>query len=707
MALKNDELIQALDEAVGDAIDFNAEFGAEYIENLDYYEGRPFGNEEDGKSSAVTTDVRDVIESDMPSLARVFLGSGDICTFHALSVKPEAVEEAKQKTQYINWLIKDQPHSYRTLLGWLKESEIKAGVVKYFVEEEQKTRTVKYRGLSEIEAEALRESMEGENIESVEIVERIEGDDAATFDVEFMVTQKKRNVPKFTGVKLENFLITKGAASEDDAPLVGDVMIKTRSELQAMGVSMGDIKRIPKSGCSTINSNQINAIRFDDQGLPSDSPTRQYMLENVELMDLYCLLDYKLDGNVERRRILRSRIGDVIIKDEPFDHVPYAIISSILMPHKSIGKSRADLTKAKQLQKSTILRGALDNMYLSNNGMVVVNENNVNIDDFLVVQHGSIKRTSGIPSQDVMQLTINPMLGDAFQMLQYLDLARAQSTGSLMASQGLTSDRLHTETATRFNGIDSEGQAKIELVARSIAETGFRKLYDGMLWLVEHYQDAPCEIAVLGKELRVDPATWRYSHTLKTNVGLGAGDNEQIIDSLMALYNIQTQLKASGSALTDETKLYATLSRITTGLGLPMAGEFFNDPQQPDELLKAENEILRKAVEQLQQEIAAKQNPLAESEQIKAQAKLIEAKGRAGIEAAKLTEQARVHDDKMELEGAKLAADHDHFVKTLAARLTELEAKYERELSAENQSNEVDLTQVPTDTLLDELENGD
>ncbi len=45
------------------------------------------------------------------------------------------------------------------------------------------------------------------------------------------------------------------------------------------------------------------------------------------------------------------------------------------------------------------------------------------------------------------------------------------------------------ETATRFNGVREDAKAKIELVARTFAETGWKKLYEGVAWLVSKYQN--------------------------------------------------------------------------------------------------------------------------------------------------------------------------------------------------------------------------
>src|SRR5690554_4898253 len=60
----------------------------------DYYNGAPYGDEEDGRSKVVTSEVRDVVQAIMPSLMRVFFGSENVVEFKPFG--PEDVDQAKQ-----------------------------------------------------------------------------------------------------------------------------------------------------------------------------------------------------------------------------------------------------------------------------------------------------------------------------------------------------------------------------------------------------------------------------------------------------------------------------------------------------------------------------------------------------------------------------------------------------------------------------------
>jgi thioesterase domain-containing protein len=169
---------------------------------------------------------------------------------------------------------------------------------------------------------------------------------------------------------------------------------------------------------------------------------------------------------------------------------------------------------------------------------------------------------------------------------------------------------------------------------------------------------------VLGKAMTVDPRKWKYSHSTTSVVGLGAGNNEQMVASLQGIYGIQQQLKAQGSELVDSKDIYNTLKRIVDGLGMPRVDEFFNDPEKPEELLQAQNEILQQSVQQLQQMVEQLQNPLADAEMVKREGEL------------------KIANDKLLLDVAKLEEDRRQFNVSAAQKETDSERKTATDLTA-------------------------
>ena len=671
-------LLHELDKLTTDATGNNSTFIAENEELLDRYEGNPYGDEVPERSKVISNDCMDIVEADMPSLSRVFLGPTEVFKFKPNTTKPEDIKEAADKTKYVNWQVRSQPWSFSVLHGFIKNAEIqKTSVVKYFVEETTEIEEHKKTGLNDTELAMFEESLKGENVKSVNIV-REEKTDTEDNDIVFKVERTVKSV-KIIDVPLETFRMSKNATDKDSAALIGDVSLITRGELIARGFKREEISALTTANTSETSKNsRLPDIRNEAEGgTENDIIVDDWASEEVEIEDLYPQIDFDGDGIAERRHILIS--GETVLVNEVFNHVPYAIMSSILMPHKAIGKSRAEITAPTARTKTAVLRGTMDNIYAVNNPRIAANKN-VTMDDLLVMRPNGIIRTTteDPPGNDLFPIEI-PYIGDkSLQVIQYLDQARAQTTGSLMASQGLNADDLGKETATRFAGVRDDSKGKIELVARVMAETGFRQLFEGVAWLDANFQNSDIEIEILGEELKVNPSDWKFKHHVVSKVGLGAGDDEQSLQTMGGLWAVHQQLQASGSPMTDEVKRFNILKNMVNMSGLPEVEEFFNNPEREETLVTAQNEILTNLVKALQEQLQATQNPLAEAETIKAQANLLKAQGEQRLDTAEFMENQRQFN-------IKTKQDQDQFNADLSAQLTELSLKFNTQVEGAGQ----------------------
>jgi len=668
-------LISDVETMSKDGVTFNTEFMKENETFMDRYLGNLYGDEEVDRSKILSNDVEDSVNSYLVSLARVFLGSGEIIDFEPLNPdNEEDVEEADQKSKYADWLVRGQSDSYPTQYGALFDILLmKFGVVKYFIEETKGIKEESYTAITPEELVLFEESLEGEDVISTEIVER-SGDfnGVDPIDFKFKVIRKEKKI-KVMSIPPECFIISKDARSKSEAPVVGDDTPITRGELVEMGYSKEKIAQIPRfSGQKDDEGNsRLDTIRDREQGSSSKpwyAPT--WASEEVMLRTRYALIDYDGDGIAERRYVLYS--GQVLLENEVFDHVPYAIGSSLLMPHRAIGRSIGEQASPFARQNTTLLRGIADNIYAVQAPRIAHNEL-VNQDDLLDQEHGATIRVSGndtIPANAMQAIEI-PYIGDkVMQVLQMQMQRRADTIGTMITSQGLEADDFNKETATRFEGVQDQGKGKVELVARNIAETYYRDLYDGVIWMATHYQNTEQEIRVLGKPLKINPGDWKFDHAADVRVGLGSGDEDHVVETMSGILNLTMQLEAAGSPLVDQEKKYNTITSMMKGLGISNVGKHFNDPSQPDELVLAQNEILTRNNAQLQQmvEQLSNQNPLAEAEKVKQQTDLAKAQSSAQLDAAKLAEEKRQfnisttqkqnqNDQKVAVELTKLELD--------------------------------------------------
>ncbi|NDB62182.1 hypothetical protein EB001_27650, partial [bacterium] len=256
----------------------------------------------------------------------------------------------------------------------------------------------------------------------------------------------------------------------------------------------------------------------------------------------------KLDG--ERHRVVI--LGNTILYKEKTECVPFACITPMIMPHRHIGRSYADLTMDIQLIKSTLIRGQLDNMYLANNGRYAISDR-VNLDDMLTSRPGGIVRVEGDPGSGIMPLSHPPLPASSFTMVEYMDSMKEKRTGVTAYNQGLDANSLN-KTATGVAQIMNASQQRIELVARTFAETGVKELFKLVHRLVRTTLTKPDIVRMRNKWVEVDPREWEDRKDLSISVGLGAGNKDQQLTHLMSI--LQMQKEAIQIGITSPEKIY-------------------------------------------------------------------------------------------------------------------------------------------------------
>ena len=134
-----------------DALSVNnaAELSADREKAMDYYLGRmPDLPAQEGRSSAVSSDVADTIEGLMPNLMDIFAGSDEVVRFEP--VGPEDEEAAQQETDYVNHVFMQQNPGFMVLYSFIKDALLsKVGIVKVWWEEIEKEERETYYDLTE------------------------------------------------------------------------------------------------------------------------------------------------------------------------------------------------------------------------------------------------------------------------------------------------------------------------------------------------------------------------------------------------------------------------------------------------------------------------------------------------------------------------------------------------------------------------------
>lgn len=581
----------------------------ERSDNWDRYFAKPYGNERDGYSQVVSTDVMDTIEWIMPSLMRIFGAGDEVVRFEP--VGPEDEEQAKQATDYTNHVFNKDNPGILILHSWFKDALVaKNGYVKFWWDVSEDWRRETYNGLTDDGLAILAQDPDAEIVEhttnSGEAMDPMPGQPVpvTTHDV---VVKRKRTKGRvcIEPVPPEEFLIDSEAKDIENARFVGHRKRYTVSALREEGVPQEIIDKLPKGDSSLPMSEEALSRQLDSEdtvGADAQSQLNEAM-RTVWVTEAYIRVDYDGDGIAEMRKVrVAGDTAEVIENDEWDGMVPFADLTPIPVPHKFTGIAVADLVKDLQLIKTTVLRQYLDGLYIANNPRTEVKQDQI-VDPGEVTNSkaGGIVRTTGVgPALFPIQTAfVGPA---ALQGLEYIDTLRENRTGVTRYNQGIDANSLN-KTAHGVNQIMTAAQQRIELIARVFAETGVKRLFKGILGLVCRYQDKERTIRLRNQWVPMDPRAWNSEFDVTVTVGLGNGNRDQLamqIQQLMGLQfqAVQFQGGIQGPFVTGEN-LFNAVEKYVQAIGLKTAEPYFTDPTnappvppRPDpEMVKAQGQM--------------------------------------------------------------------------------------------------------------------
>jgi len=639
------------------AIDYEGEIAETRAKLMDYYNCLPYGDEVEGQSHAISSDVSDTVETLMPGLMRVFTQGRLIGQFEADEEAYE--EEAELKTELSNYVFQKQNNGFLVLNTMFKDALLQlSGTVKVYWDETEDSEVTKYRGLSAEELKVL----EAEDGVTVEEVEKVEEDGLVTYNAE-KVTIKKKGCVKYDNVPPEEFLISRSARNFVDRPsFIGQRSPKTRSDLIKMGYDRKIVQGLPADDYFK-DSEERNARYFKYNQWSTTNPSEHHPNDIIFVGEYYLNIDMNQDGVCEYYQIIYA--GEQILKKQQVDDHPFCTVVPVPVSHRAIGTCPAEQVADLQYRKSHLERNMFDNVYQTNYPRVM-HSNKVDLDDLLTPRAGGtieIDTELGDVGGHAQPLVIPNMIGDILQAIEYTDTARETRTGVTRYTQGLNPEALN-KTATGYLGMMDASQQREYLIARLFAETGVKHIFEKTVSLLAKYQDTPMQIKVSGQPLEINPVEWSGHTRCSIHVGLGSGDRQEKIMNLNQVLQNQMMFMQSGLVLSDQAKVYKTMEKIIDEVGLKDASTYFNNPETDVETLQAQNEQLMGMVQQLQAQ--AQQNPLAEAEMVKVQ---------GDIATKQMVEQNKAQQFML-----KMQQEQEEFRKEFARKMTELELKYQTDV---------------------------
>lgn len=487
-------------------------------------------NDNGNRSRVVSTDVRDTVLSVLPSLIRIFANDENIVEFVPNSPETdEMAKQAKDDTLYTFW---EDNNGFMLLHNVFKDVLTeKVGVVRWYTVDNKEVSVKEYHNITQEEVMAVLQEVSetgvSPTIEDIGELNEVTG----TFNKVRIKYAKSRPEHVVESIPPSDLRIDRRATSVNNARIIGYSSIVPVSDVVKLGVSKEKVRSHAGRFIYTRPERSLHNPGIDTSTIDNDM---------VEYGEYFVRIDSDDDGIDELHLIQVIGSDYEILSDNIVDDVQMAVFCGDPRPHTVVGDCLADLVKDIQGIKTRLLRGALDSLSSSLFPDTYVQENQVNMDDILSDGVARVIRVRGNPNDAVREFRSTFVGSDAFNMMAQLDAVRQSRTGISEASKGVDPKALQSTNVMGVDAIVTGAQERIELIARIIAETGFKDMMRGLLREICKSPNRRRTMKMRGNWVEYDQSTYDPNLTVRVNPVLGRGSD---VVRMQALQQVQsTQL---------------------------------------------------------------------------------------------------------------------------------------------------------------------
>jgi hypothetical protein len=641
------EIESIVQAAIGDAVDFvESEISDDRIKAQRYYDGQVDIGHEDGRSKVVATKVRDTVRAVKPSLMRIFLSTAKPVEYTPKG--PEDVASAEQATSFIH-------HEFNRLNGYGALNDAfhdalvkKQGIIKAYWMTYPSAEIYTFSDLSDDEYTYLIAD-DGVVVIEHSVEYSIELDmngmevEAPIHSVKLSRQQEKGELC-VESVPPEEFFINRDARTLEDAYIVAHRTEMRAGDLIAMGFEPEDVINL---GSLDSGSEMTEAEVFERRGYSSDQSDEDVSdpsMRSVTVTEAYMRIDADGTGIPVLHKITCGGTAYEMLDYEICDEIPFAKFEIDPEPHAFYGRSLAEIVIDDQDAATSILRGILDNVAMTNNPRLAVVEGQVDIDDVLNNEIGAVVRMRQPGA--VQDLTVPFVAGQTLGALGYLDSMVETRTGVTRASMGLDPDAMQSTTKAAVQATVQAAAGQVEVMVRNLAE-GVKDLFGIMLRLYAKNVDEEQMMRLNGSFVPVDPRVWNTSMDVAINVGLGTGREEEKMMGLNQALQMQTmvyQTYGPQNGLVSMTNIRNTLADLLAASGVRNADRYFA-PITPE--IEAQMLQAQQAAQEQQGQASDPNAAFLQAEQMKAQTKMQTDMAKLQLDAQKAASDDDLKRDKM------------------------------------------------------------
>ena len=437
------ELLSALKKDLQAASTFREDEDIKIARRVSEYQGKPYGNEQKGKSAIVSLDIKRQSEWAHAALVDPFVGATDVikCT----PVTWEDREAARQNELLLNTQFCRQFDRYNFMTNAIKVLDMEATCVIQTGWEYEDEQVEVEREIVEVDEITGEEYIAIENIEETKVL---------------------TNRPTAVVRRNEDVYVDPTCMGDHDK--MQFVIVRYETDLSTLKQD-GRYKNLDKIQVGSEDANSHDDYETKYSKISSftfeDNPRKKMVM--YEYWGNYDIND---DGIAEP--IVCAWVGSTVIRLElnpyPDKKPPFIIVPFNKIPFEIYGESNADLISDNQKIKTAITRGIIDNMNQSNNGMIGIKKGALDPGNREKFMKGKPFEFNGSPN-DFWQGSFNNIPGSAFDMLALMNNEIESITGIKSFSGGITGSSLGGTATGARGALDATSTRRLNIV-RNIAE---------------------------------------------------------------------------------------------------------------------------------------------------------------------------------------------------------------------------------------------
>jgi len=581
-----------------------------------------------GVSTIVDTSTTEVVEAYTAILSDLFLSNGKLARFIPMDDNATAFKNAHNASLITNYAIFKQNKGWELLQTWFKSALLwKNGVVRWDYIEDSFVKIEEYDEIGQQELDMLLSDDNVNIIGELEFKNKLgeinapmnmdagSGDTSLVYiNVRISRTTNKSRV-KIENIPPESFRISRDAECIESANFVGIQSEMTRSEMR---------KYWPEK-TSSLTEEDWHELNNDETWLGGTSYTEEAsarkmvtgqeywkgsaagggaeLLEAsrpVTVTECWIHVDRDGDGIAELKHVITA--GNNILFEDDVDIVPLASITPIDIPHEFYGLSMADFTRSATLASTAILRGFVENTYLTNYSPKLADPNVVDFSALQNMRPKQIIPTNGNPNGAVAALPPEAMAAGTVPLLNHLQIIKEQATGMSKAAQGLN-DSLYISgnSEAKVAAVQTASQKRIQHIARRFAETGVKRLIEGVYHCMRDSLDKNIGLVDNGMFYSINPKDLPSDMECDVHLDIGENSNSNMISKLGKVGSeILPSLNEQGQGMVVKPSAPAVLAtKLIENLGLD-SNDFLEDyttQEFKDKAAKALEEQTAKAKE--------------------------------------------------------------------------------------------------------------